>query len=434
MHIVVDNDARIFRKDGVPFFYLADTVWMAFANLSLEEWDFYTTFRQRQGFNVLQISILPVQHDMSFDQNTIYPYAVQGDGTIDFNSINEAYFQKAVKMLEIACAKGFTPVLTVLWNCYVPTAWAAEALRSKACMPEDFLTEYAAYVAERFRSFDPIWVVSGDTNFETETVIRYYETLLGQLRRRCPDSLFTMHMTPDGQLPEVFLKPGGIDFYLYQSGHFGDRQDLAFLLADHFFSSAFLKPIVNGEPCYEGHCYIGQSRRFSRYEVRKAMWQSVLSGAGAGVAYGAHGLWGFYRKGSAFTSTENSGVPYDWRDALLFKGADDAVYLKALSEEYGLGTMLPWALPAQSVSPEIRAAATRSLNRIAIYMPWPVALSLKLDCTGYDARAVLLESRQELLVGLCSQNETTTIDIPPVSGDYLLLLTKDSTLQKADHE
>ncbi|MDR1542505.1 MAG: DUF4038 domain-containing protein [Clostridiales bacterium] len=426
--MIVDNDARIFRKDGVPFFYLADTVWMAFANLSLEEWDLYTTFRQRQGFNALQISILPIQHDMSFDRNTTYPYAVRSDGAIDFDSINEAYFEKAVKMLEISCKKGFTPVLTALWNCYVPTAWAANALRSRTCMPEAFLVEYAAYIAEKFRPFDPIWAVSGDTNFETEVVVSYYETLLKQLRLRCPDSLFTMHMTPDGQLPEVFHRPGGIDFYLYQSGHFGDRQDLAFLLAERFFSSAFSKPIVNGEPCYEGHCYIGQPRRFSRYEVRKAMWQSVLSGAGAGIAYGAHGLWSFYRKGSTFTNAKSSGIPYDWRDALLFKGADDAVYLKALSEEHGLSTMLPWALPAQSVSPEMRASATRSLNRIAIYMPRPVALSLELDCTGYNARAVLLESRQELPVGLCSQNGTTTIDIPPVCGDYLLLLRKVGAL------
>ena len=44
-------------KDGKPFFYLADTVWAAFANLSVERWEAYLRYRRAQGFNAIQISI-----------------------------------------------------------------------------------------------------------------------------------------------------------------------------------------------------------------------------------------------------------------------------------------------------------------------------------------------------------------------------------------
>ena len=37
-------------KDERPFFYLADTVWAAFANLSIERWRQYLRFRRAQGF------------------------------------------------------------------------------------------------------------------------------------------------------------------------------------------------------------------------------------------------------------------------------------------------------------------------------------------------------------------------------------------------
>ena len=61
-------------KDGKPFFYLADTAWMAFANLPLSDWPRYLAYRKLQGFNALQISILPVTHDTSMSPENIDPF------------------------------------------------------------------------------------------------------------------------------------------------------------------------------------------------------------------------------------------------------------------------------------------------------------------------------------------------------------------------
>ena len=53
-----------FLVEGKPFFYLADTVWAAFASVTIEEWARYLEVRRGQGFNALQISILPITHVM----------------------------------------------------------------------------------------------------------------------------------------------------------------------------------------------------------------------------------------------------------------------------------------------------------------------------------------------------------------------------------
>jgi hypothetical protein len=56
-----------FVQEDQPFFYLADTVWSAFTNASLPQWEQYLDYRHAQGFNALQITILP-QWDRSRDQ------------------------------------------------------------------------------------------------------------------------------------------------------------------------------------------------------------------------------------------------------------------------------------------------------------------------------------------------------------------------------
>ncbi len=104
-----------------------------------------------------------------------------------------------------------------------------------------------------------------------------------------------MHMTPNGELPRSFVD--AIDFYMYQSGHHVERQDRPYTLAEKFMAYPVKRPIVNSEPPYEGHGRVGSQTRFNAFDVRKATWQSLLSGAKMGVTYGAHGVWSCHRRG-----------------------------------------------------------------------------------------------------------------------------------------
>ncbi|MDR1566927.1 MAG: DUF4038 domain-containing protein, partial [Treponema sp.] len=169
MHkLQIDNKKHIFTDKGKPFFYFADTAWMAFSNLSLSEWGEYIEFRRQQGFTAVQISILPVMNDTSIGEHTLFPYKINADGSMDFSSLNDRYFEKAVRMVEMLAAGGLVPVLVVLWNNYVPTAWAAKQINNTTLMPEEYLKDYAALVVKLFGPFNPVYLISGDTGFDTD--------------------------------------------------------------------------------------------------------------------------------------------------------------------------------------------------------------------------------------------------------------------------
>ena len=53
------------RRGGQPFFSTADTPWCAFMRPSQEEWEYYLHCRAERGCNVLQLSLLPVTHEVA---------------------------------------------------------------------------------------------------------------------------------------------------------------------------------------------------------------------------------------------------------------------------------------------------------------------------------------------------------------------------------
>ena len=73
MSLTIENN--ILMKNGKPFFYLADTCWSAFTNIKDNDWDYYLDYRKSQGFNTLQINILP-QWDASATDLCYEPFEV----------------------------------------------------------------------------------------------------------------------------------------------------------------------------------------------------------------------------------------------------------------------------------------------------------------------------------------------------------------------
>lgn len=88
-------------EQGKKFFYLADTVWRAFTNISIEEWAEYLDYRKMQNFNALQIDILP-QWDANPSDINILPFKLKTDGSWDFYNINQTYFDRAEQMVKMA--------------------------------------------------------------------------------------------------------------------------------------------------------------------------------------------------------------------------------------------------------------------------------------------------------------------------------------------
>ncbi|MGE6579146.1 DUF4038 domain-containing protein [Paenibacillus xylanexedens] len=418
----IAENKRHFISGGAPFFYLADTVWSAFTNISLEEWNYYLDYRKSQGFNVLQINLLR-QWDASGSDLNQEPFArCEDDGTYDFYSLNEEYFKRAEQMVEIAVDKGFVPALVLLWCNYIPDTWASR-IREDKKMPLDAVEPYVRYAADRFSKYYPIYIVSGDTDFPSERANAYYRTALHAVKKYSPECLTTLHI--QGRLAEVpaeFINDGDLDFYMYQSGHNSQFQPTAYTLAIDFSSKPVTRPVLNSEPCYEMMGYSRQGYgRFSRADVRKVAWQSLLSGATAGVAYGAHGIWSWHKKGRRFGVTgEGFDSPYDWQTALKFEGAWDYGFAKWLFQMYGLIDLQPWDIVLKNTE-EIRAAATTNLSKVAIYVPVNTVLRLDADLGEYEFTIIDLEHRRFAAAVITVQEKTTVIDMHDFESDVFVI-------------
>jgi hypothetical protein len=430
--VEIDGPNRIFRRDRRPFFYMADTAWMAFSNLPVDEWEEYTSFRKAQGFTVLQISILTILNDTSVGKDTLLPFATGKDGKMDFSAPNTAYFEKAVRMTEILAGKGMVPALVVLWNNYIPGSWASEKIGNISSMEESFLAGYAEYVTSKFNPFNPIYIISGDTAFETETVTRYYSVMLEEVKKRSPRALTTMHLSPKAEIPPVIRDSASLDFYMFQSGHGGDDTGLPVRLAEKFSNYPARipakngapvpvnRPVVNGEPCYEGHAYGGRYPRWSAFEVRRAVWQGLLSGAKAGFAYGAHGVWMFQRRGMTFGSQNFSGLPFLWREALQFEGAWDVSWAKWLFENYGFFNLEPDQALAGGLE-QIRAASSPDLSLIALYIPYAGDVVIHHDLGGYETWLHLLDKRRVVSPELVVENGVSLLPMAGYNTDALFV-------------
>lgn len=377
MRLSVSPSGKTFQHNERPFFYLADTIWAAFTNMTMDDWRTYLAYRRRQGFTALQISVLPIPHDNSASNLDLQPFAVDEQGRWDFGAPSQAYFTRAAEMVAVARDEGFVPALVLLWCNYVPDTWGAQRTPD-VVMPPEAIAPYIEYAVHRFAPYDPVYLVSGDTDFPSERAIGHYATALRVVKELSPDALTTLHLAPQADLPDDLMRSPHLDFYMYQSGHHVEEQSRTYALAQHFAAKPVRRPVVNGEPCYEGHGHGHRYGRFGAFDVRRAMWQSLLSGAGAGVTYGAHGVWSWHQRGAAFTSEAFSMQPFDWQEALRLEGAWDASFARAIVDRYDLFG-LDARPDVQGVSPEIRVATSADGGRVAIYVPYPTAVTLAMD-------------------------------------------------------
>jgi hypothetical protein len=414
-----------FSRGGQPFFYLADTAWMAFSNVPEAMWTEYVRYRREQGFTALQISVLPVNHDTSVAATNDTPFTPRGSGW-DYGARNAAYFDKAERMVAEVVAAGLVPVLGVLWRNYVPGTRSSSANPVAGSMPFEAMEEYVAHIAQRFRPYEPMFFISGDTLWESEDEPRYYLRALELIRAGCPDALISMHLTPQADLPDRFVD--AVDFYMFQSGHDADHVDRPWLLAEKFASSRVRRPVINSEPCYEGHGRgAGRTRQargqWTRSEVRAAAWQSLLSGAKAGVTYGGHGVWSFHTREKRFLN-EHKYVPMDWWEALRLPGAWDYGYARWLFETFGLADLAPNQSLVANTDPAIRAAATSDAGAVAVYMPHAVGLRVNADLSRHRITLLDLERRRPYTSEATVSGGCTRFQLPNANGDLLMIAVR----------
>lgn len=393
------NEARDgFELDGAPWFWLADTCWSAFTSIELADWDYYLDRRAEQGINVLQINTLP-QWDRCRPDLGVYPYASEDGTRFVWTSPNPAYWERAREMCRRAVARGIRPALVLAWCNYVPGTWGS-AIGEKTgadTMPLEEMRAHVRRVVEQLGEFDPVYVVTGDTDFKTDEAAAYYEAVLAETCAAAPDALRCMHINRGNRsIPAQFVDR--LDFYMYQPGHNYADQFEAWRLPEDFRANYPKRPIVNSEPCYE---QMGASRhvywRFSAQDCRASAWSGILAGASAGLTYGAHGVWNWQTANSQGSVLgEGFDAPFRWQECLQFPGVwDYGLVPQVLAQLGGLGAGA--VVPAQELLDDDREQIRvgRVGSHVVAYLPRATRLRLRgVEGGPWSAVAFDLEDKR----------------------------------------
>ena len=414
----VSPSGGVVLRDGVPVFLLADTLWAAFSRMTMLEWRQALRLRRRQGFNAVNVSILPIAHDRSMSNDARSPFRVQADGSWD---LDRQYFVDARAMVRAAVEEGLIPVLVVLWCNYVPGTWGA-ALTPGSVLDEDQSDRYVELVLESFADLNPIFCISGDERFDDEVAVRRYHRVLRQVHAGAPRCLTTMHSTPDATLPLALADDPALSYYSFQSGHDTGWEERPQTLAEQYRALPAPKPVINMEPCYEGHGWGGGRARHDSASVRRASWTGVLAGAGAGLGYAAHGAWSWHRTGDEFNGAGFSGTPFPASRALEMPGAWDVGLLRRIVEQHDLFDLHSRDDLLAETRSGVRLGMSAGGDRAALYLPHPFPVEVHTDFTGWHLETWDLSTGRRDDVRLRHGHEVTRFEQPDFLGDVLYVL------------
>ncbi len=415
-----------FLLDGRPWFWVGDTCWSAFTNITLDDFEYYLRRRVEQGINVLQVNTLP-QWDRCRPDLGIYPYASEDGAIFDFASVNDAYWERARTMCRMMVEHGVRPALVLSWCNFVPGTWGSRIAKITGAptMPIEDMVAHVRRVVDRLGEFDPVYVVSGDTDFKTPEAIDYYDQVLQTICDAAPDAVRTMHINRGNRdIPLQYVDR--LDFYMFQPGHNYEEQFNAWTLPEDIAAKFPKKPMINSEPCYE---QMGASRnvywRFSAKDCRASAWSSILAGAVAGVTYGAHGIWNWQTatsEGSALG--EGFDAPFRWQEAIQFPGVWDYGMIPDLLSGLTDGSTEE-LVPAQGLLDDTRDSirVARAGKRVVAYLPFATKVRLR-DVPGdsFTARALNLADRRIARLDVTVADGVLSVAQHPFADDVLVVV------------
>jgi hypothetical protein len=330
----ISANGRYFETtDGKPFFWLGDTGWLLFTRLTREETEQYLSDRQRKGFNVIQVMVLPgvpavnIYGDSALAMKRVSrPLTTPGSQFSD--STQYDYWDHVDFVISKAAEKGLYMALVPVWGSPVKAGLVAE---------KDAAT-YASFLANRYKHQpNVIWMNGGD--IKGSDSMNVWMAIGSTLQREDPGHLITFHPRGRTQSSDWFHNSSWLAFNMFQSGHRRYDQDTTagdkhygednwkYVRAD--YDRTPVKPVIDGEPSYEGipqglHDTLEPFWKDS--DVRRYGYWSVFAGA-CGYTYGHNAVMQMHKHGDG---RGVYGVREYWESAINAQGAQQMVHLKKL--------------------------------------------------------------------------------------------------------
>jgi hypothetical protein len=362
---VSENRLYLQHENGTPFFWLGETSWLFPSRLNRDEAGFYIGETAKNGFNVIQISILH-----SLGAMNAYGHIALPNG-FNFSEIDQPgiynYWKHVDFIVQQAATRGIYIGMVCVWGGNVRS------------MSEDDAKKYGEFLGKRYgKNPNIIWLIGGDIRGDLKPEV--FNALATTIKTHAPNHLMTFH--PFGRTLSAtwFNDASWLDFNMFQSGHrrYGQRRgdgDLtinymeedSWRFVERSFAFKPVKPVLDGEPSYE-HIPQGlhdpNEPRWQACDVRRYAYWSVFAGA-CGHTYGHSSIMQMYQPGVG--SAYGAYIP--WYEAVHAPGLMSMKHLKTLMLAF------PYfeRIPDQSVITGTngvqydRAIATRGNDYLLVY-------------------------------------------------------------------
>jgi hypothetical protein len=365
---VSDNHSFLQHENGNPFFWLGETAWLLPSRSNRDEVDFFMNETAKNGYNVLQISVLHTVPAMN-----VYGHWALPNG-FDFKDVDKKgeynYWQHVDYIVERAQKKGIYIGMVCVWGTPVQDKQLS-VKEAKA---------YGAFLAQRYKKYpNIIWLIGGDIRGDVEPEV--WEALATAIRAEDPDHLMTFHPRGRTMSATWFNDRPWLDFNMFQSGHrrygqrFGDgdypieenTEEDNWRFAERSRAFTPLKPVLDGEPSYEDipHGLHDSGERYWQAEdVRRYAYWSVFAGS-FGHTYGHNSTMQMLRPGYL----ASFGAKKPWWEALHDPGCQQMKYLKKLILAFPFFERIPdqRVISNANGSQYERVIATRGNDYILVY-------------------------------------------------------------------
>jgi hypothetical protein len=321
----ISANQRYFQyPDGRPFFWLGDTDWLLFQNLSREEATRFLDDRQKKGFNVLQVMVLHAANDKNFYGHAAIVDRDPGRPNLDGGA--DGYWSHAEWIVDQAGALGMYVALVASWG----------ALVKGGELNEKNAAAYGRFLVERFgKRANILWVMGGDIQGSIKPEV--WKLLATTIKRLDPGRLMTYHPFGRTDSAQWFHNEPWLDFNMFQSGHRRYDQDTEpgakgednWRYVQEDLARQPLKPTLDGEPSYENlpqGLHDPKEPYWTDADARRYAYWSVFAGA-AGHTYGDNSVIQMFKPN---TGKGSFGPRNYWWEGMADPGSAQLQHLKNL--------------------------------------------------------------------------------------------------------
>ncbi len=447
----VDSDRSSFETAaGEPFCWIGDTAWELFHRLDREEAIAYLDDRADKGFTVVQAVVLAELDGL----RTPNAYGDRPFFDLDPTRPNPAYFAHVDFIIAAAAKRGLVVGLLPTWGDKLPSS--SPGAGPLVFTPENAAT-YGSFLGQRYADQPVVWILGGDRDPDVGNASAIWSAMAEAIKAATGGrQLMTYHPRGWSTSARFFADAPWLDFHMFQSGHETGVVPIDRLIAESA-NARPRKPVVNGEPAYEGIAVrfwehidfsrpgrdrvppgvlrtdgtIGQTEHFSdgfvtAGDVRRQAYLTFLLGA-AGYTYGNNAIWQMFERDGPVTLPTLT----DWRNALGDHGAHAMRHVRTFAERWPLTQVRPAPEvlrekpPPRDGYPVIAATNT---ERTCLIVQLPHGGTVTLDLTalsGTAAEANWFDPRNGTRAenGPVEMSEAAVFTAPsPTREDWLLVI------------